>query len=90
MIDELRDRWSTQWLEQARVDSRDLRAVTFVVRSGRCGWSDVEWRWANAWRYGVLSIPGGYITVVTEHGWLDLFTKHADHEPKVRPAGRRR
>lgn len=57
------------------------KVVTVLVREGWCVWGPHEWAWCHVWREGYRPISGGEIVVVTEHGWLDLFTGHADHAP---------
>ena len=61
----------------------DLKVVTVIVRDGLCVWTPVEWTWALAWRYASISLSGGDIITVTEHGWYDFMTKHADHRPAL-------
>ena len=61
----------------------ELKVVTVVVRRGLCVWSPVEWAWSNAWRYANTGLSGGDLITVTEHGWYDFMTKHADHEPAL-------
>ncbi len=60
------------------------QVVTVVVREGWCGWGPHEWAWSHVWYYGYHPISGGHLIVVTEHGWVDLFTRHADHRPRAR------
>jgi hypothetical protein len=60
-----------------------LKVVTVIVRRGLCVWTPVEWAWSNAWRYTWTPISGGDLIVVTEHGWYDFMTKHADHRPAL-------
>jgi hypothetical protein len=61
----------------------DLKVVTVIVREGLCVWTRVEWTWALAWRYASTGLSGGDTITVTEHGWYDFMTKHADHQPSL-------
>jgi hypothetical protein len=61
----------------------ELQVVTVVVRRGLCVWTPVEWSWAMAWRYANTGLSGGDIITVTEHGWYDFMTQHADHQPAL-------
>ena len=48
-------------------------------------WTPLEWAWSNAWRYAFTSgLSCGDLITVTEHGWYDFMTKHADHGPRCR------
>lgn len=62
---------------------RDLKVVTVIVREGLCVWTPLEWTWAIAWRYASTGLSGGDMITVTEHGWFDFMTKHADHRPAM-------
>lgn len=61
----------------------DVKVVTVVVRRGLCVWTPVEWAWSNAWRYASTGLSTGDLITVTEHGWHDFMTKHADHQPAM-------
>lgn len=64
----------------------EAKVATVLVREGLCVWGPHEFAWCHVWRYGYRPVSGGEIIVVTEHGWLDLFTEHADHQPAASPA----
>lgn len=63
------------------------RTLTIVVRRGFTVMGDVDLRWSNALKYGWK--PPGCLTtaqvVVTEHGWLELRTDEAGHQPALTP-----
>jgi hypothetical protein len=61
----------------------DFKVVTVVVRRGLCVWTSLEWAWSNAWRYASTGLSTGDLITVTEHGWYDFMTKHADHLPAL-------
>jgi hypothetical protein len=61
----------------------DVKVVTVVVRDGLCVWTPVEWTWSTAWRYASTGLSGGDLITVTEHGWYDFMTRHADHQPTL-------
>ncbi|WP_395658433.1 hypothetical protein [Nocardioides sp.] len=71
----------TKWDDGRWHSPSELKVVTVVVREGLCVWTPVEWAWSNAWRYAATGFSGGDLITVTEHGWYDFMTKHADHQP---------
>ncbi|GAA0970007.1 hypothetical protein ENKNEFLB_03884 [Nocardioides aquaticus] len=83
-VEVLTDRWQHErtgtWPSPMRA-----KLVTVVVREGLCVWTPTEWAWAKFWRYGIRPVSAGEVVVVTEHGWCDLMTKHADHRPAAAP-----
>ena len=60
-----------------------VKVVTVVVRRGLCVWTSLESAWSNAWRYAWTDLSTGDLITVTEHGWYDFMTKHADHQPAL-------
>lgn len=73
------DRWDDhRWRSPS-----ELKVVTVVVRTGLCVWTPIEWTWSNAWRYANTGLSGGDLITVTEHGWYDFMTRHADHRPAL-------
>lgn len=81
LLESLCDSWGGH---SSRLPS-DLKVVTVVVRRGLCVWTDVEWAWSNAWRRVSTGLSVGDVITVTEHGWYDFMTKHADHRPALVP-----
>lgn len=79
-VEALTERWQRErtgpWPSPVRA-----KLITVVVREGLCVWTPTEWAWAMLWRYGIRPISAGEVVVVTEHGWCDLMTRHADHRP---------
>ncbi len=59
--------------------------MTVVVRPGRCVHGPNEAVWCMGWRYSnhLTSISTGDLLLVTEHGWSDLMTGEAGHEPRM-------
>lgn len=80
VVEALSERWERErtgpWPSPVKA-----KIVTVVVRDGLCVWTSTEWAWSRLWRYGLKPISAGDIVVVTEHGWYDLMTRHADHQP---------
>lgn len=73
-----------RWHQGARSQPSAVKVVTVVVRRGLCVWTSLEWEWAMAWRYAFTSgLACGDLITVTEHGWYDFMTKHADHRPSL-------
>ena len=73
-----------RWGQGAHTLPSEVRVVTVVVRRGLCVWTPLEWTWSNAWRYAFTSgLSCGDLITVTEHGWYDFMTKHADHRPAL-------
>ena len=59
--------------------------VTVLVRPGRCVIGPNEVVWFKGWRYSnhfVRTFDSDLI-LVTEHGWIDLMTEFAGHEPRM-------
>lgn len=80
LLEELCKRWDPG---AALSRPSDIKVVTIVVRRGLCVWTPLEWTWSNAWRYAFTFLSGGDLITVTEHGWYDFMTKHADHQPAL-------
>lgn len=59
--------------------------VTVLVRSGRCVIGPNEGVWLRGWRYSnhLAPVYDSDIILVTEHGWTDLLTTWAGHEPAL-------
>lgn len=59
--------------------------VTILVRPGRCVFGPNEKVWAMGWRYAnhFARAFSGDLVVVTEHGWADLMSAEAGHEPAM-------
>lgn len=72
-----------RWDDKRWHSPSELKVVTVVVRDGLCVWTPVEWTWSTAWRYANTGFSGGDLITVTEHGWYDFMTKHADHRPAL-------
>lgn len=92
--DEVRDlleELCARWDQGAHSRPSEVKVVSVVVRRGLCVWTPLEWTWSKAWRYAFTSgLSCGDLITVTEHGWYDFMTKHADHEPALvesHPAG---
>jgi hypothetical protein len=80
LLEELCGRWD----QGARSRPSEVKVVTVVVRRGLCVWTPLEWAWSNAWRHAFTSgLSCGDLITVTEHGWYDFMTKHADHLPAL-------
>lgn len=59
--------------------------VTIVVRRGLCVLGPSEGHWLSAWRYSnhLTGSFTGDLILVTEHGWTDFMTGHADTSPAL-------
>ena len=67
---------------------REHAVVTVIVRPGRCVLGPNELVWSMGWRYAnhFEAAFDGDLILVTEHGWLDMVTHEAGHQPAMRPA----
>lgn len=63
--------------------------VTVIVRPGRCVFGPNEAVWLNGWHHPnhFESAFSGDLVLVTEHGWADLMSAEAGHEPRVSAGG---
>lgn len=59
--------------------------VTVIVRPGRCIAGPNEAVWLKGWRYArhVEPVWDSDLILVTEHGWTDLSTQWAGHQPRM-------
>jgi len=82
-VRDLLEELDTRWAPAGHVLPSEAKVVTVVVRRGLCAWGPVEWAWSMAWRYAFTRLSGGDLITVTEHGWYDFMTEHADHQPAL-------
>lgn len=70
---------------QAAPHPPEYVVTTVVVRPGRCIFGPNEVVWSNGWRYAnhFAAAHTGDLLLVTEHGWVDLMTAEAGHEPRM-------
>lgn len=82
-VRQLLEELDTRWDPGVQNLPCDVIVVTILVRRGLCVWTPVEWAWARAWCYALTRLSVGDLITVTEHGWCDFITEHADHQPAL-------